>query len=101
MLLLGTLLLAACGIMAPAAAAGAQVPSNARARAFGGGWECTWGYRRVEEHCEAVKAPANGYVESSGRGWECNHGFLKAEQQCVKVNVPPNAHLDETWLSHG
>ena len=99
--LLGALLIAACEIMVPAAAAGAQVPSNARASAFGAGWNCIWGYRRVEEHCDAVKAPANGYVEPSGRDWECNRGFLKDEQQCVKVNVPANAHLEETWLNHG
>src|SRR5690242_18116316 len=89
-LLLGVLLIAACEIIVPAAAAGAAVPNNARASSFGAGWDCIWGYHRVDDHCETVKAPNNGYVDSSGRAWECNRGFLKTEQQCVKVNVPSN-----------
>jgi hypothetical protein len=96
--LFGALLIAACGISV-APSAGGAVPSNARASSFGAGWDCVWGYRQVDGHCEVVRVPANGYVESSGTGWECNRGFFKIDQHCVKANVPANAHLDESWLS--
>ena len=99
-LLVGMALSVTCGIITPAVA-GDGMPGNARASAFGGGWDCVWGYRRVAEHCESVKVPANGYLEASGRGWECERGFAKVEEHCVKVNIPPNAYLGDSWLSGG
>ena len=96
-LLLGVASVSACGFVAPAFAASAM-PGNARASAFGGGWDCVWGYYRVAEHCEAVKAPVDGFVDSSGRGWDCNRGFAKSEQHCVKIKLPANAHLADSWL---
>ena len=60
-----------------------------------------WGYRRVADHCEAVKVPANGYVDSSGKGWNCERGFAKNEQQCAKVKLSANAHLSDSWLDRG
>src|ERR1700722_9649092 len=96
-LLLGVALNVACGVVTPALAG--IVPDNARASEFGDGWDCVWGFRRVGERCEAVKAPVDGYVESSGTRWECNHGFTKVdEQRCVKIKLPANAHLSDSWL---
>src|ERR1700758_727898 len=95
-LLLGVALNVACGIVGPALAANAM-PDNARASAFGGGWECVWGYHQVAQHCEAVRVPADGYLESSGKRWECNRGFAKVEKQCVKIKLPSNAYLSDSW----
>src|SRR4029077_10759228 len=93
---LRAVLAAACVIILCPVAHGAM-PSNARARPYGGGWGCVWGYRQAGDQCEAVRVPVDAYLESSGKGWECNRGFSKVEQQCVKAKIPSNAHLDDSW----
>ncbi len=71
------------------------MPENARAKAYGSGWECDLGYRKINEACAPIKVPANAYPTSTsyGRGWECGRGYREVDETCAAVKVPANAYL--------
>ena len=39
-----------------------KLPENARAKSYGGGWECERGYREDNGVCAAIRIPANAYL---------------------------------------
>jgi hypothetical protein len=55
-----------------------EMPENARAKSYGGGWECDRGYREDNGACAAIKVPANAYLNSSGDRWTCDRAHLIA-----------------------
>ena len=69
-------------------------PMNSHAKRNGGGWECDWGYRNVDQSCVAVQVPANAHLDYSGDGWECSRGFHEVNDACVVVEVPANPFLN-------
>src|SRR4029077_12639432 len=71
------------------------LPVNAHTSRYGSGWECSRGFRRVEEACVAIKVPANAYLNSFGSDWDCNRGYRKVDQGCKAVKVPAGAHPDD------
>lgn len=72
-------------------------PPNAHASRYGGDWECSRGFRQVEEACVAIRVPANAYLDSFGNDWDCNRGYMKDDQGlgCKAVKVPANAHVED------
>src|ERR687892_570807 len=70
----------------------ADLPRNAHAKRYGGGWECDYGYQAVDDACGAVSMPANGYLVDSeyGSGWKCDRGYRAVEAACVAVRLPAN-----------
>jgi len=72
----------------------AETPMNAHAERYGTGWECDWGYRKVDQSCVAVAVPANAHLDSSWEGWECSRGYRPVNGACAVVEVPPRAFLD-------
>src|SRR6185437_9343610 len=72
-------------------------PRHAQASLYGGGWECSRGFRQVEETCVPIKVPANAYLDFFGRDWECNRGYIKDGQGlgCKVVKIPANAHVGD------
>jgi hypothetical protein len=93
-LLFGASLLAAYGVSSQADER--APPRNAHASPYGGDWECSRGFRQVEEACVAIRVPANAYLDSFGNDWKCNRGYMKDGQGlgCKAVKVPLNAHTD-------
>src|ERR1700694_6327534 len=77
------------------------LPVNAHTSRYGSSWECSRGFRRVEEACVAIKVPANGYLNSFGSDWVCNRGYRKVDQGCTAVKVPADAHPDDEPFSPG
>jgi hypothetical protein len=71
--------------------AGAQpstaVPENARARAYGGGWNCVYGFREERGACAGVVVPANGHLTARGNDWECNRLFRKVDGACAPLRA--------------
>src|SRR6185312_8936375 len=95
-LLLGVSLLAAyAGVSSRADDRGR--PRHAQASLYGGGWECSRGFRQVEETCVPIKVPPNAYLSSYGRDWECNRGYIKDDEGlgCKVVKIPANAHVGD------
>ena len=74
-------------------------PVNANTSRYGSSWECSRGFRRVEEACVAIKAPANAYLNSFGSDWDCNRGYVKVNHGCKAVKVPADAHADDRIVS--
>ncbi|MDH3579400.1 MAG: hypothetical protein OEM91_02080, partial [Hyphomicrobiales bacterium] len=72
------------------------MPENARAKTYGGGWECERGFREANGTCATVKVPANAYLTdtSYGRAWECERGFREVSEACAAIKVPSHAYLD-------
>jgi hypothetical protein len=70
-------------------------PRNAHASPYGG-WDCSRGFRQVEEACVPIRVPANAYLDSFGMDWDCNRGYIKDDQGlgCKSVKIPANAHAD-------
>lgn len=96
-LLLSALLVAGPDIAFAQGPSGA-IPENARAKSYGGGWECNRGYRETKGACAAVKVPANAYATdtSYGRGWDCDWGYKEITRRagrCVAVKPPTNAYV--------
>ena len=60
-------LIAAPGVSFSQVKAGAM-PSNAHPSAYGSGWACSWGYRRMGETCVQVDLPPHAYLVSPGGG---------------------------------
>ena len=79
-----------------AGAAGIPIPEHATRRAYGAGWECDPGYRKVGDGCAAIELPANAYLTaySADRGWDCARGYRAEERACVAIPLPPHAYLD-------
>ncbi len=73
-----------------------NIPENASAKGYGGGWECNRGYRVNKGACAAIKVPANAYTTdaSYGRGWKCLRGYRQIAERCSAIRVPPNGYLD-------
>src|SRR6185437_10502147 len=69
-------------------------PLNVHASRFGSDWECSRGYRQVEEACAPIRVPANAYLDSSGNDWDCNRGYIKDNKglECRAIEIPVNAH---------
>jgi hypothetical protein len=100
LILLGLLAVAPGGVFAQGDSI--EMPQNAHAKSYGGGWECDRDYRKINETCAAVEIPANAYSTNAsyGRGWECGRGYRKSVEACVPINVPANAYLNasgDTW----
>lgn len=72
-------------------------PPNAHASRYGGGWECSRGFRQVEEACVPITVPANAYLNSFGNDWDCDRGYMKDDQGlgCKAIEVPANAHVGD------
>jgi hypothetical protein len=72
-------------------------PRNAYASRYGSGWECSRGFRQVEEACVPIRVPANAYLDFFGNDWDCNRGYVKDDQGvgCKAVKMPTNAHADD------
>lgn len=72
-------------------------PRNAHASLYGEGWECSRGFRQVEEACVPIRVPANAYLDSFGNDWDCNRGYMKDDRGlgCKAVKVPANAHAGD------
>jgi hypothetical protein len=83
------------------AASGGVLPANAHLSAYATGWECSRGYRRANETCEAVEVPANAYLNFSGAAWDCNRGYRKIDQGCKPVTMPADAHADDEQFGSG
>lgn len=94
-LLFGAFLLAASASV-PSRADERVLPRNAHANAYGG-WECSRGFRQVEDACVRIRVPANAYLDSFGRDWDCDRGYIKDDQGqgCKAVKLPANAHADD------
>jgi hypothetical protein len=73
------------------------LPKNAIANAYGSGWECEHGFRRVSDACAAISLPANAYLDASGNRWRCDRGYLSVNEACVAIKVPAHAYLDESY----
>ena len=72
------------------------MPENAEARNYGGGWDCSLGYRVDGAECAAIDVPENAYAtgRSSGSGWACKRGYEETGgSSCEKIHVPENAFL--------
>ena len=87
-------------VVATAQADSVEAPTNSHAKRYGGGWECDWGYRNVDQSCVAVQVPPNAHLDYSGDGWECSRGFHEVNDACAVVEVPANAYLDSRGRSH-
>jgi hypothetical protein len=96
-LILWAFLMTASGI-ALAQGGSADIPENAHAKSYGGGWECGYGYRVVDEACGAIKVPENGYLADSAYGsdWQCDRGYRKVDEACVAIKVPENGYLADS-----
>ena len=72
-------------------------PRNAHASPDGGGWECSRGFREVEEACAPIRVPVNAHLDSFGNDWDCNRGYMKGDEglDCKAVKVPANAHAND------
>src|SRR6202165_2444908 len=77
------------------------LPVNAHTSRYGSSWECSRGFRRVEEACVAIKGPANAYLNSFGSDWDCNRGYRKGGQGGKAVKGPGDAHPDDEPFSPG
>src|SRR5579863_7930499 len=82
-------------------AVAAALPAHSHASIYGSGWECSRGYRRVDEACVAIEVPANAYLNSSGGDWTCERGYRQVDKACLMLKVPPAAHADEDQFGRG
>jgi len=82
--------------LALAQAVADNMPENAAAKRYGGGWRCNTGYRESNGACATIDIPENGFATDSsfGAGWECSYGFKETNGTCTAVRVPANAYLD-------
>jgi hypothetical protein len=94
-------LLFGASLLAVSAGASSQAderapPRNAHGSLYGG-WDCSPGFRQVEEACVPIRVPANAYLDSFGRDWHCNRRYIKDDQGlgCKSVKIPANAHADD------
>jgi len=77
-----------------ASAAAERVPENASPNAYGTGWSCDRGYRRVGDSCRSIQIPENASLNIFGNGWNCDKGYRRQGDGCVTVQIPENASLD-------
>ena len=71
-------------------------PDNAKARNYGGGWDCSLGYRVNGADCASIGIPENAYAtgRSYGSGWACRRGYAEvAGTSCEAIPIPDNAYL--------
>ena len=71
-------------------------PDNAKARNYGGGWDCSLGYRVNGADCASIDIPENAYAtgRSYGSGWACRRGYAEvAGTSCEAIPIPDNAYL--------
>ena len=76
------------------------LPVNAHSSRYGSGWECSRGFRRVQEACVGITVPANAYLNSFGGDWQCYRGYRKLDQglQCGQGNRPSYRHVQVMGL---
>ena len=101
------LILMACLVAVPSTGfaqnGSAMIPENARAKIYGGVWECDPGFRKMDNACAGVEVFVNAYPtkESFGRSWVCLRGHQEVDETCVSVTVPQNAYLSsigDRWI---
>jgi hypothetical protein len=78
-----------------------NLPANAHAKLYGGGWECNYGYLEENNTCNLIKIPVHAYLNSYGSRWECNRGYRVSGQACVAIKVPVNGYLDDASYGPG
>jgi len=78
-----------------------NVPENAHAKTYGGGWECNYGYKEENNTCSLIKIPDHAYLNSYGSRWECNRGYRVSGSACVAIKVPVNGYLDDASYGPG
>ena len=85
-----------CTMQIAASAESDNVPANATANAYGGGWKCDIGFRNVKEDCLAIDVPENAYSTDSryGRGWACLWGFKEEGDLCIAATTRPENASD-------
>lgn len=76
-------LLAAAPSVVLAQSTPVALPANAKAVAYGDGWECERGYRAVDDACVAVTLPDNAHLTNIGDNWVCNRPYEKDEGRCI------------------
>ncbi|MEO1019550.1 MAG: hypothetical protein AAFY56_17955, partial [Pseudomonadota bacterium] len=93
--------LMAVALIASAQSSAANIPENARAKAYGDGWECEAGFREREGACAAISIPENAYPTGRpyGSGWECRRGFSEYEGACGAIEVPANGFLNASGVN--
>ena len=66
-------------------------------RAYGHGWECERGYRKIDDGCLQIEVPENGYLSERAynKGWKCDRGYKMEEDKCAFVELPENAYLSD------
>ena len=75
-----------------------ELPENAHEKSYGGGWECDYGYRELNnETCPSVKVPSNAYLNYPGDGWKCNRGYRAIDEACAAIKVPVNGYLRDSF----
>jgi len=76
------------------------LPVNAHTSRYGSSWECSRGFRRVQEACVGITVPANAYLNSFGGDWQCYRGYRKLDQglQCGQGNRPSYRHVQVMGL---
>lgn len=81
------------------------IPDNAEPNPYGGGWKCSYGFRRSGNSCSRVIVPQNAEIDYTGAAWKCSYGYRRSGEQCKRVAIPSNAEIDYTganWkCSHG
>jgi hypothetical protein len=81
------------------------IPDNAEPNPYGGGWKCSYGFRRSGSSCSRFIVPQNAEIDYTGAAWKCSYGYRRLGDQCERVVVPNNAEIDYTgaaWkCSHG
>ena len=76
----------------------AEMPANASAKSYGGGWACDAGFRRDGARCVKIDVPANAYLADIGfgKGWSCHRGYREVAGRCEAVRVPANGFLNSS-----
>ena len=78
-----------------------EIPKNSYAKSYGG-WNCNYGYQKINGACDLIKVPLNAYLHlSGGNGWACNRGFRVVGDGCLPIGVPLNGYLTDTSYGTG
>lgn len=78
-----------------------NIPENAHAKRYGGGWECNYGYKEDNNTCRLIKIPSHAYLNAYGSRWECDRGYRSSGRACVAIKVPVNGYLDNASYGPG
>src|SRR5512145_3363664 len=95
------MLVGAAPVTGHAQSSSSVIPDNARARSYGGGWECNRGFRETAGRCIVVTVPSNAYLAPEGSSWICNRGFRAEGATCTAVQIPTNAYAVDSRYDRG